>query len=68
MRRGAKTLCLCLALTLCACVAPRKITQLQQDKARYDQQQSERAVNDRCNEEAMPGTPQHFACRMSGAK
>ena len=58
-------LCLGLAFVLSGCTLPQKINRLEQDKARYDQQQSERSANERCNEDAMPGTMQHFACRMS---
>jgi hypothetical protein len=57
--------CLCLALILSACVAPQKISKTQQDRARFDQQQSERSANENCNQNAVPGTPQHLACRLS---
>jgi hypothetical protein len=61
-------LCLALALCLSACVAPQKISKARQDKARFDLQQDESAVNERCNRDSMPGTVQHFACRMSAGK
>ena len=60
-----RLLSLGLALMLCACTLPQKIDRLGKDKARYDQQQSERAANERCNADSMPGTMQHFACRMA---
>jgi len=55
-----------LAFVLAACTLPQKINRLEADKARYDRQRSENSVNERCNEEAMPGTTQHFACRLAG--
>jgi hypothetical protein len=65
MRILALAPCLCLVLILPACVAPQKISKTQQDKARFDQEQSERSANENCNQDAMPGTPQHLACRLS---
>jgi starvation-inducible outer membrane lipoprotein len=58
-------LTVCVALILCGCVTPAKIKQAQEDKARYDQESKERAAYDQCTQQAMPGTLQHFACRMS---
>ena len=53
------------ALILCGCVTPQRIKQEQQDQARYSAEKSERAAYNKCTNEAMPGTLQHFACRLS---
>jgi hypothetical protein len=55
-------------LALCGCVAPQKIQQTEQDAARYRVQEGEKAAYDKCTAEAMPGTMEHFACRMSAEK
>jgi hypothetical protein len=57
-----------VALILGGCVTPQKIKQAEQDKARYDQESRERAAYDQCTQQSMPGTLQHFACRMSAEK
>ncbi len=60
-------LCLALPLALCACGVPQKFDQLKTDKARFDQQQHERAAYTGCNKNAMPGTTQHLTCRMAAS-
>jgi len=57
-----------MTLFLPGCVTPQKIKQEQQDEARYIGEKSEKAAYDKCTDEAMPGTLQHFACRMSAEK
>ena len=34
-------------------------------QARYDQEAREKSAYDQCTAEALPGTLQHFACRLS---
>jgi starvation-inducible outer membrane lipoprotein len=60
-----RILTVCLALVLCGCVTPAKIKQAQQDQARYDQEAKEKSAYDQCTAESLPGTLQHFACRLS---
>jgi hypothetical protein len=55
----------CLAIILCGCATPAKIKQAEQDKALYDQESREKAAYDQCTDQSMPGTLQHFACRLS---
>jgi starvation-inducible outer membrane lipoprotein len=54
-----------LALILSGCVAPKKIQQERADQAMFGAQLRDREANDRCSETAMPGTPQHLACRLA---
>ena len=68
MRALRFSLAVCGALILCGCVAPQKIKQTEQDAARYSVEESEKAAYEKCTDEAMPGTLQHFACRMSAEK
>jgi hypothetical protein len=65
VRTGALIL---LTLALCGCVTPAKIKQAEQDKAIYDQQSKEKAAYDQCTDQSMPGTLQHFACRLSAER
>jgi len=55
----------CLTLVLFGCVTPAKIKQAEQDKAIYDQESKEKSAYDQCTDQSMPGTLQHFACRLS---
>lgn len=57
-----------MMLLLSGCASPQKIKQTEQDAARYRAEESEKAAYDQCTEQAMPGTLQHFACRMSAEK
>jgi starvation-inducible outer membrane lipoprotein len=57
-----------MALVLSGCVLPQKISQTEQDAARYRAEESEKAAYEKCTADSMPGTMQHLACRMSAEK
>ena len=57
-----------MTFLLTGCASPQKIKQAEQDAARYRVEESEKAAYDHCTEQALPGTLQHFACRMSAEK
>jgi len=57
-----------MTLLLSGCASPQKIKKTEQDAARYRVEESEKAAYDQCTEQALPGTLQHFACRMSAEK
>ena len=53
------------ALLLSGCVSPQKIQKTQADAAQYDAQLQARRSNEECSQTAMPGTPEHLACRLA---
>lgn len=55
------------AFLLCACVPAQKLSQEQGDQARLNAQLQERAADEKCSQAAMPGTPEHMACRLGVA-
>jgi hypothetical protein len=67
--RAKPILCFGLAgLLLSGCGLPQKVQQTIRDKQIYDQESREKSAYDRCNQDSMPGTMQHFACRLSAEK
>jgi outer membrane murein-binding lipoprotein Lpp len=54
-------------LMLCGCVAPQKIQKTQADAAEVQAQSKARADYEQCSQTAMPGTPEHLACRLARA-
>jgi starvation-inducible outer membrane lipoprotein len=53
------------ALLLSACVNPQKLQQGRADVAKFQAQRQEQDSNAQCSQTAMPGTPQHLACRLA---
>jgi outer membrane murein-binding lipoprotein Lpp len=52
-------------LLLAGCVAPQKLQKVQADAAQYDTALQARKSNAQCSQMAMPGTPEHLACRLA---
>jgi hypothetical protein len=53
------------ALLLAGCVNPQKLERGKADVAKFEAQRQERASEAQCDETAMPGTPEHLACRLA---
>ena len=66
MKRVACSLA-ALSLALCACVPAARLKQDQADQARFNAQLQERDRNEKCSQTAMPGTPEHMACRLGAS-
>jgi outer membrane murein-binding lipoprotein Lpp len=53
------------ALLLAGCVSPEKVQKTRMDAAQFDAELQARKSNAQCSETAMPGTPEHLACRLA---
>jgi starvation-inducible outer membrane lipoprotein len=53
------------ALLLSACVSPQKIEKTESDAAAYKAARQAREADQQCSQTALPGTPQHLACRLA---
>lgn len=67
MKRIAPCL-MALAVLLAACVPAERLRQEQVDQARLTAQRQEHDSNEKCSQIAMPGTPEHLACRLGAAQ
>jgi hypothetical protein len=52
-------------LLLAGCVSPDKVQKTRADAAQFDAELQARRSNEQCSQTAMPGTPEHLACRLA---